>query len=904
MRKTCLLALLFAVPALGAVETTRIQGKVIAPDGSAVTGGKIVCELSAPASAMDPALGQMVRIGSRYASAISATGEVDFSLVPNDVTTPETVYSCRFSISGPAAASWTETWSVASSPDPIAIGAIERVEEVPSIEHFVRRISQASRLSSTCAGAQVFVEEETGNIYRCVLGEYVLVPFLDFEGAENDLVIRNSSGGLKTVTGYSYSPALSALIAPNLFAGTLIQGKTLRALEHLRLPVASAEDADCTPEGEVFYKEGNPPEETEGYICSGGKLRRMLRSNGTSLDLDGNGTANSADWNHDGNLDEAGSNLTGAVKINRLLLPAGTGATGITHGGNILQLIDMMSGKCIDPWTCSRAAVVDTWQALFQGQPMRFNADAGGSYYEIAQGNINKCYGADCTGNENYMCIDSVADIDGDGSRDIDPDADGTEEFGLGDTFTVGNDYAPTLRSHLIYSMADGDGTTCPATTTRIAIGPYVAETAEGVAANVKIMNIWRNRLHANFNAGYLLGYRLLGYGSAMTGWQMGPNLLPNGDLDYDATLGRWTVSGTAPDGRAWYNDPITAGFSSFMCSQGSTTNVCMDMGGTTAADYWETTDWIAVTPGERLVGSCFIRDPGTAPNATIFGVYSDANEDGTLSAETGMTWTVPAANAFEFTSTLQQWYASWTIPEGVSRIKFRITKTTTNAARPLLDDCWLRRPSTSLVESYDTSTKTEYLIPDPGDRPILITGDSWAGGFTDACVFPCNTTLGYYIRDGLADALQERLGRDVSGQIYLTGIAGINSSQVLSATTCLEDADADGTNRDWGYTGGSESCFYMQIERYAPAIVIVSLGTNDAQQSVAAATFVNQMAQLAAKIRAIGAFPIFLAPYPVSKDENSDNLITSADFGAGKTYEFAHSYRDALKRAWKMGQL
>lgn len=217
MRKTCLLALLFTVPAWGAVETTRIQGKVIAPDGSAVTGGKIVCELSTQASALDPALGQMVRIGSRYAAAISATGEVDFTLVPNDVTTPETTYSCRLSISGPAAASWTETWLVASSPDPIAIGAVERVDQVPSLEHFVRRVSMAARLASTCSGTEVVVEAETGRVFSCCEGNWCLKTWIEwiYSGspcyADGELGWDTDYGVLRVCAGGSWVVANSAV---------------------------------------------------------------------------------------------------------------------------------------------------------------------------------------------------------------------------------------------------------------------------------------------------------------------------------------------------------------------------------------------------------------------------------------------------------------------------------------------------------------------------------------------------------------------------------------------------------------------------------------------------------------------------------------------------------------------
>lgn len=124
------------------VETTTVQGKVITPDGVAVTEGSIVATLAQPGSALDGATSQ--RVGGRVEVSISAAGISGLVLVPNDVMTPAgTYYRVSITVREPIETSWIELWSVASSPDPVDVGAVARLQVAPglSIAPLTRDIS-------------------------------------------------------------------------------------------------------------------------------------------------------------------------------------------------------------------------------------------------------------------------------------------------------------------------------------------------------------------------------------------------------------------------------------------------------------------------------------------------------------------------------------------------------------------------------------------------------------------------------------------------------------------------------------------------------------------------------------------------------------------------------------------
>lgn len=137
--KRLLLILALALPslALGAVQTTTVQGKILMPSGSVATGGTIIATLSGAGTTDDLSTAASQRVGGRVVGSIGASGDVTgLVLVPNDAITPAgTYYDVSISATGPVRTSWTERWSVTTSPDPVAIGAITRLDSPPSLSY-------------------------------------------------------------------------------------------------------------------------------------------------------------------------------------------------------------------------------------------------------------------------------------------------------------------------------------------------------------------------------------------------------------------------------------------------------------------------------------------------------------------------------------------------------------------------------------------------------------------------------------------------------------------------------------------------------------------------------------------------------------------------------------------------
>ncbi len=133
MRRIAIAALLLfalALPAAAAVETTTVRGKVLSPNGQIVTKGTITAVLSTAGSAEDPALGITQRVATRVIGTIDPNGDITgLVLVPNDVITPSnTHYTVSFSVQAPIYGSWAELWSVTTSPDPVDVGDITRLD--------------------------------------------------------------------------------------------------------------------------------------------------------------------------------------------------------------------------------------------------------------------------------------------------------------------------------------------------------------------------------------------------------------------------------------------------------------------------------------------------------------------------------------------------------------------------------------------------------------------------------------------------------------------------------------------------------------------------------------------------------------------------------------------------------
>lgn len=624
-------------------------------------------------------------------------------------------------------------------------------------------------------------------------------------------------------------------------------------------------------------------------IAIGGTLDATI----TDGDLDGNGTASSADWSLDGTADETGLAVTGALMVSRLNGPAFAGTTGSTRV--MTQAMAWAAASTAgDPISALAPSVWDQWD-LFRGRPLMSNYAAATSYYESTLANITQCYGGSCTTADPYLCVDSVADLDADGTRDIDPDADGTAEFKVGDVIIVGTGNLLTNRTHKIRALATGDNTNCPNTSVRVQVYPQVDETNEGVAANVKVHNAWRQRYHPEFAMSYKAGYDLALAPRLVYG-QLGPNLLANGECDWDSTMYGWTVSGGTLTGLAWASDPVTdPGESTIKCSEGiSTANSCFYMSGSTAADYVESNTF-NVTPGERYVAACMLL---TASANLVPALATDVDGDGTYTVEAGMSRTMTATDVF-LTSYVTAWGQFWhtfTIPVGAHTARLRFTRGASNTNAPMLDNCSVKRV---LTWDDDSMTATDtYLVPDPGAGNVVIGGDSWVDTLDDGA--DSVYANGHWFRLGFIAGMQVRLSRDISAQVIATGYGGEKTTDLLASTcthTC--DQDLDGTSLDDCSTGGSLSCFYEQFERYDPVVSIVHLGTNEAVavSPMTEGQYVANMIRIAGKLRALGSAVILIPPAPITKD-NGDNLVNVGDFGANSAFDYAHRYRDALRHA------
>ena len=170
-RLLALTVALVAYPALAAVETTTVTGKVLTPSGAAATAGSVTCELSQAASTTDGTAVQ--RVAMRTADDLDGSGNVSLALVPNDVMTPAgTYYSCRFSVRSPSSGSWMEKWSISSTVDPIDIGSISRIAVAPGVTTGTYVVA-LSTCSGACPAGGVCLDRDTAATYYCTAGAWV-----------------------------------------------------------------------------------------------------------------------------------------------------------------------------------------------------------------------------------------------------------------------------------------------------------------------------------------------------------------------------------------------------------------------------------------------------------------------------------------------------------------------------------------------------------------------------------------------------------------------------------------------------------------------------------------------------------------------------------------------------------
>jgi len=128
-RLISVLALLLAFSGVrAAVETTTVNAKVVLANGQPATSGTITANLSAQGATLDGSTWQAV--AGRTSGTIDPNGTVTgLVLVPNDAITPAgTYYLVTISVRTPIVTSWDVRWSVLTTPDPVNVGAITRLD--------------------------------------------------------------------------------------------------------------------------------------------------------------------------------------------------------------------------------------------------------------------------------------------------------------------------------------------------------------------------------------------------------------------------------------------------------------------------------------------------------------------------------------------------------------------------------------------------------------------------------------------------------------------------------------------------------------------------------------------------------------------------------------------------------
>lgn len=162
--------------ALGAVETTTLSGKVYLAGGVVATSGSVTAELSDEGSTDDS--GTTQRVAGRVTGSVGSDGSVTMALVPNDAITPTgTYYDVTFSVRSPVRVSWSERWSVTTSPDPVEVGDITRLDAATGITvgSYVAYVGSAPSGSCTTGTEAPRIVETAGDMYACSSGTWTLV---------------------------------------------------------------------------------------------------------------------------------------------------------------------------------------------------------------------------------------------------------------------------------------------------------------------------------------------------------------------------------------------------------------------------------------------------------------------------------------------------------------------------------------------------------------------------------------------------------------------------------------------------------------------------------------------------------------------------------------------------------
>lgn len=608
-----------------------------------------------------------------------------------------------------------------------------------------------------------------------------------------------------------------------------------------------------------------------------------------STDLDGDGTAASADWNGDGTTDEVGLRQNAAMRVDTLFGPSISGSIDL-DAGSATAWTPTVSNISAFAMAWQHAAlygvpeeyllpsVYNAWSDIAMGTPLIADCNADGSPAgltggDCANGNttalISQCWGNNCTTDVGGACI-TTTDATANGIADT--DNDGTADFAVGDVVSFGFSTNTTNagRVYVISAIAagTGSGTDCPVSTdNRITLALSVnqngisgpdADANGSVDSNMALARVWRNSTHLTNTGYYLMGLRL-GYAPRSRDGHHGPNLLANGEADAETSLPyfNWTYGPPNSAGTPsmstndWSATAPSAG-PNYNCVEGNT-RACLYLLGGTTGDYLESMQKIAVTPGETLIlsGNAVLASGGTQ---TFAALVDDRDHDGTWGEDTDMRWTPSSTDilntGFQFRH--QPFWASFAIPEGVHEVRVRIAKSSSGTTAPSIDGLTLKRASTWFADTFveDVRSGRSFLINDFGTRQVgvLITGDSWA--------------TNVHLEAGLESALATRFGRSVASQVVLGGAGGYGSLEILNN-------------------------FYDRIGKYQPLYTVVIMGTNDIcgsqdsesclGASTATATFGARMDELAHRIMAMGSIPIFVTPLPIG-DNGTAFMTTSRE--------------------------
>jgi len=591
------------------------------------------------------------------------------------------------------------------------------------------------------------------------------------------------------------------------------------------------------------------------YVCASGSWSAIANTGDMSkstYDTDSDGTVEAADVALNADMkksvydadDDGSVDMCEAVKSDDCVGDFdldGTNENAATHTSRVIEAWAHAS-LYGDPVYYLAPSVYDQWIDIFKGKPLAstYNGD------ENVELQITRCYTASCNSASEYICVNTV-----------DPDGDGTDEVSVNDVIYIGDATSgvPKGGTYAVRTV-EGDGVSafgsCAAGEYRIRIMPLIDEDDprggldqdnDGTLdSGLQVVNVWVNANHPTNSGRKLIGYRL-GYAPRLRDGSHGVNLLRNGEAEYDATVKNWErAAGDVYGGSSWVATPSNT---LFQCWQGDGSNDCLYFSGTgTNAGY--TADWITVSPGERYVLSGYYMRNGTGDYVTL---ATDVDNDGTLETSTLTQYKFDGYQYPWFTNYPNWFWTWWEIPSDVDRVKVYVSKTVANASKPLFDAFELRRVTTWAVDDfvdqggYDCGRASSvFLINDPGNRTIVVTGDSWT------------TSASPYIEQGLETALQERFGRDFSSQVISTGVGGYTAQDIIDN-------------------------FDTMIAQYEPLYVVISVGTNDANSStITEDTFIENVQKLAHMCRMIGAIPIFLSVPPCGGDS-----------GAGSVFEKAH---------------